>query len=108
MVRLLVCVFAGDYFAVRITEDPVYGTPVFTTMGGQSKCPGESGTNRRESQVSIAGIIPRCGSATTGPCTNEHLPAGAKAHYGVIIQNNSPTGEQSSSRLEPSHHFVLS
>ena len=30
----------GDYFAVRITQDPVYGTPVFTTMGGQSKCPG--------------------------------------------------------------------
>eukprot|EP01035_Chromulina_nebulosa_P063886 gene63886-87375_t len=52
----------GDYFAVRITEDPVYGTPVFTTMGGQSKCPGESGTNRRESQVSIQGIVPRCGT----------------------------------------------
>jgi hypothetical protein len=95
---------AGDYFAVRITEDPVYGTPVFTTMGGQSKCPGESGTNRRESQVSIVGILPRC--ANTGECTNVGLPAGTKAHYGVIIQNISPTGMYvymyvvSSSRLE--------
>lgn len=41
---------AGDYFVVRITEDPVYGTPVFTTMGGQSKCPGETATSRREGE----------------------------------------------------------
>lgn len=83
----------GDYFAVRITEDPVYGTPVFTTMGGQSKCPGESGTNRRESQVSIQGIVSRCGSATPpDECTNQNLAPGTKAHFGVIILNNSPTG----------------
>ena len=46
----------GDFFAVRIMEDPVYGTPVFTTMGGASKCPGETGTSRRESNVRIVQI----------------------------------------------------
>ena len=25
-------IFLDDYFVVRITEDPVFGTPVFTTM----------------------------------------------------------------------------
>lgn len=83
----------GDYFAVRVTEDPVYGTPVFTTMGGQSRCPGETGTNRRESQVTIQGIVPRCSSGTgTATCTNKNMPYGQKAHFGVIILNNSPTG----------------
>ena len=81
----------GDYFAVRITEDPVFGTPVFTTMGGQSRCPGESGTNRRESQVRIVDIIPRCPSSS-GDCTNINLNPGEKAHFGVVIINESPTG----------------
>lgn len=26
--------FLGDYFAVRITQDPIYATPIFTTLGG--------------------------------------------------------------------------
>ena len=84
----------GDYFAVRITEDPVYGTPVFTTMGGQSMCPGETGTLRRESQVSIVGIVPRC-AGNSNDCTNKNLLPGEKAHFGVIILNASPTGNNS-------------
>ena len=55
--------YEGDYFAVRVTEDPVFGTPVFTTMGGQSKCPGETGTTRRESNVKIHQIVDRCCNA---------------------------------------------
>ena len=82
----------GDYFAVRVTEDPVYGTPVFTTMGGQSRCPGETGTNRRESQVTIKSIVPRCPAGSGDvPCTNKNLAFGEKAHFGVIILNESPT-----------------
>mmetsp|Transcript_20384 Transcript_20384/g.28120 ORF Transcript_20384/g.28120 Transcript_20384/m.28120 type:complete len:161 (+) Transcript_20384:157-639(+) len=56
----------GDYFAVRVTQDQTYGTPIFTTMGGQSKCPGETGTSRRESEVKIIQIIPRCGPTKSG------------------------------------------
>ena len=25
---------SGDYFAVRVTEDPIYATPIFFTEGG--------------------------------------------------------------------------
>jgi hypothetical protein len=87
---------AGDYFAVRITEDPVYGTPVYTTMGGQSKCPGETATSRRESRVTIVDIVPRCGPSHNLPCdatVNPYFLSGEVASFGVVIQNLSPTGE---------------
>jgi len=75
----------GDYFVVRVTEDPVYGTPVFTTMGGQSKCPGETGTNRRESQISNFKIVSRCtANDPTQACTSG-------ATFGAQILNMSPT-----------------
>jgi hypothetical protein len=80
---------AGDYFAVRVTEDAVYGTPVFTTMGGDSKCPGETGTSRRESKVRIVQIQPRCGATQNGVCTG--LTVGSSAEFSVVIQNLSPT-----------------
>jgi hypothetical protein len=83
----------GDYFAVRMTEDPVYGTPVFTTMGGQSKCPGETGTSRRESAVSIYQIVPRCGPDRISSCIPPILKHGDVATFGVIILNNSPTSK---------------
>ena len=76
---------------VRITEDPVFGTPVFTTIGGQSKCPGETGTSRRQSSVNIVDIVPRC-VATDSLCKSTNLNAGEKAHFGVVILNTSPTG----------------
>ena len=91
----------GDYFAVKIGEDPVYGTPVFTTLGGQSKCPGETMTNRRQmssyidaqgkviSGVEIVKIVDRCGATKNLPCNN--LASGSTAIFGVVIQNLSPT-----------------
>ena len=86
--------FLGDYFAVRITGDPVYGTPVFTTMGGQSKCPGESGTNRREMSVNLVEALPICAPGTV-VCTNQNLVPGEKAHFALKILNESPTGSNS-------------
>ena len=94
-------ILKGDYFAVKIGEDPVYGTPVFTTLGGQSMCPGETMTNRREmssyidangkviSGVEIVKIVDRCGITKNLPCTN--LLPGQLAIFGVVIQNLSPT-----------------
>ena len=51
---------AQDVFAVKISQDAVYGTPIFTTMGGRSSCPGETGTTRRDSRVTIKEIKPLC------------------------------------------------
>ena len=84
----------GDFFAVRITEDPVYGTPVFTTMGGASKCPGETGTSRRESNVKILEIRERCGADNASPCNELTLAAGDNANFGVVIENLSPTQDE--------------
>ena len=76
---------------MRITEDPVYGTPVFTTMGGQSKCPAETMTAARESMVDIT-IQSRCGEMHDQPCTSDLIGYDSPAHFGVIILNKSPTG----------------
>ena len=87
-------IFLGDFFAVRITEDPVYGTPIFTTVGGKSKCPGETGTTRRESGVKIVQIIDRCcvSNPVDCSCSIPPLPSGTYATFGVIIENDSPSG----------------
>ena len=69
----------------------MFGTPVFTTIGGQSKCPGETSTSRRQSEVSIVDIVPRYASPDS-LCENTNLNAGEKAHFGVVIVNQSPTG----------------
>ncbi len=76
---------------LRISEDPVYGTPVFTTVGGQSKCPAETMTAARESMVSMR-IEPRCGPRHNQPCTSEWLDYDTPANFRVIITNASPTG----------------
>lgn len=67
---------------------------MFTTMGGQSRCPGESGTLRRESGVRIVTIKPRCGADGNSPCTPVTLTATQTAKFGVIIENLSPTGDE--------------
>lgn len=43
--------------------------------GGASKCPGESGTSRRESGVTLLEIVPRCGPNRQSEClaVNNHL-----------------------------------
>ena len=38
----------GDMFDVAIYKDPVFGTPVFKTLSGRSKCPHETDTVSRE------------------------------------------------------------
>lgn len=85
--------YTGDYFAVRVTEDPVYATPIFTTMGGQSKCPGETMTSRRESNVRIMTIEHRCGNFADEECDYRTLGEDGEAHFAAIIFNDSPTNE---------------
>ena len=47
---MCVCaVRAGDTFDVGLYSDPVFGTPLFKTVAGESRCPHEPGTVARES-----------------------------------------------------------
>ena len=41
----------GDKFVIGVASDKRFGTPVFSTKGGRSMCPGELGTVFRESGV---------------------------------------------------------
>jgi hypothetical protein len=76
-----------DLFVVKVGQDPEYGTPTITTLGGRSSCPGETGTTKRDSRVEILKVEPRCGSEYDA-C--EALPLGQDAIYSVIVQNLSP------------------
>ena len=76
----------------------MYATPVFTTMGGASKCPGETLTSRRESQVSVR-IVSRCGPTRDQPCDESTLQPDEAAQFGLLINNLSPTGKFHSSSI---------
>ena len=85
---------AADVFAVRIRQDKVFGTPIFETVGGVSQCPGESGTTKKDSFVTIASenappLQYYCGAPF---CKN--IPYGKTAYIGLIIQNTSPVQDQ--------------
>jgi hypothetical protein len=81
----------GDYFAVRVSSDSTFGTPVFTTLGGQSSCPAETSTLGRETGLLMT-IEPRCGeNGMLGDCSE--LPPGSLAFFTARITNFSPTGD---------------
>ena len=39
---------SGDFFDVQVHNDPYYGTFIFNTVAGKTKCPHEANTRRRE------------------------------------------------------------
>ena len=43
----------ADLFALHVLADKHYGTPIFRTIGGETSCPGESGTSKVDSRVTI-------------------------------------------------------
>ena len=61
-------------------------------MGGQSKCPGETITSRRESNVKISEIKHKCGPNADSICDETTLKYGDSANFAVVIYNDSPTG----------------
>ena len=78
----------GDKFVLSVGADLRFGTPVFATMGGRSKCPGELGTVFRESDVSL--IIPLATKrAMNGLNPNQ------RAIFEIIVENKSPYREAS-------------
>ncbi|KAK7249167.1 calcium ion binding protein [Aureococcus anophagefferens] len=81
----------GDFFAVKVEGDSHYGTPIFTTMGGLSSCPGETGTTKVDDRVTIAKIEYHCDPSSFVPSADcrDNLP-GSTVAVGVIVQNLSP------------------
>ena len=75
-----------DYIAVKIGADKHYGTPIFTTVGGVTSCPGETGTTKMDSHVTIERInYDYCRSPF---CRSE--PYEASIVLGIVVQNLSP------------------
>jgi len=73
---------AGDAFSVTIGTDPVYGTPVFGLVGGQSSCPPEEGTTiRDDASMVVIGL-----SAQTVPLP---YPSPPVADFSLDISNLS-------------------
>lgn len=75
----------GDAFTVDVAMDPVYKTPVFRTITGQSSCPWEPKTAHREG----------CKMTLEPGYTTEVLdvPAHEPAVYRFILGNTSATKE---------------
>lgn len=73
---------SGDEFLVKVKADPVYKTPVFELLGGQSSCPAEAGTNARESVKLRADNPIKAG-----------IPAGGEAEFILRAGNISETDE---------------
>jgi len=77
---------ASDFFAVRIFNDDLHGTPAFETVGGISSGPGETGTTKADSHVTIKELRHYCTEGLW--CKN--VKYGKPAYIGVVIQNISP------------------
>jgi len=76
----------GDKFVISVASDKRFGTPVFSTKGGRSMCPGELGTVFRESGVYTE--IPLKTKMNT-----KNLNPGQRAIFEVVIKNESPYRE---------------
>ena len=76
----------GDKFVIQVKFDKRFGTPIFQTIGGASKCPGEPNTIWREH-----GLTLRI-SAADG-MNNEAIAPDSSALFDVTITNESPYRE---------------
>ncbi len=72
-----------DAFSIDVAYDPVYKTPVFKYKSGQSSCPWEPGTAKREG-VYLESI--------NGPVRTD-VPADKPAVYNFLLHNTSATNE---------------
>ena len=81
----------SDFFALKIETDPYHGTPIFTTMGGVSRCPGETGTSKVDDEVTIAKLEYHCSLDSFAPSGSCVLaPLATTVGVGVVVQNLSP------------------
>jgi hypothetical protein len=77
-----------DKFVVRVSDNLMFGVPVFHTLGGASKCPFEPNTTSREFGVEIRSITPKCpGVGVIGDECLE-LPSGSVATFVMNVSVN--------------------
>ena len=83
-----------DLFAVAIRTDPIFGTPIFDTMGGLSENPGEMLTSKADSGITIIKLLYYCperrqDDPSVNPCRN--LENGTSSiTVGIVVRNMSP------------------
>ena len=75
-----------DKFVIQVSTDKRFGTPLFRTIGGASKCPGEPDTMWRENGIQIR-------TEWAPGMNNEFIPPDSTALFDVIITNESPYRE---------------
>jgi len=73
----------GDKFVVQVGSDKRFGTPLFITKGGRSKCSGEPFTVMRESGIGL----------TLSSVSHAGLDPGEKAFLSLKVTNESPYRE---------------
>ena len=72
----------GDGFAFSVKSDPYWGMPVFNLIGGQSSCPWEEGSFRRQvADIAISDNL------------LVDVPPDDVAVFTLMLGNNSDTGE---------------
>jgi hypothetical protein len=73
----------GDTWTVDVKDDPLFRTPVFTVVAGQTSCPWEVGTAHREGVklISLDGN------------TRLNVPSNEAASFKFQLANRSQTGE---------------
>ncbi|MFH1250479.1 MAG: LamG-like jellyroll fold domain-containing protein [bacterium] len=72
----------GDGFAFAVKQDLLWDMPVFDLIGGQSSCPWEAGTMKRQ----MADI-------SSTPSLQEDVPPDEPAVFMLLLGNSSGTGE---------------
>ena len=77
----------GDKFVVQVKHDNRFGTPIFQTVGGSTKCPGEPNTMWRENGVSIKNVMAASGVDAS------HIPPHSDALFDIVIENQTPYRE---------------
>jgi len=76
----------GDKFVIQVKFDKRFGTPIFQTIGGASKCPGEPNTMWREQGLELS-------IAAADGINNEFIAPDASALFDITITNESPYRE---------------
>ncbi|MBN2010030.1 T9SS type A sorting domain-containing protein [candidate division KSB1 bacterium] len=95
----------GDYFSIDVCHDPVYATPVFKTVAGQSMCPWEGPTYWMKDFNKEPGESPNNIQISSGtmhrempvlkvyPTVVENVPPDQPAVFNIQLGNASETDE---------------
>jgi|GEM_PF-427210 len=74
----------GDTWTMDVKDDPLFHTPVFIIVAGQTSCPWEVGTAHRQGMKLVVD--------NDGP-TRLNVPSNGQAAFKFQLQNNSQSGE---------------